>query len=64
MFGDGIRRTIATVSKGLLHRAAAADQANGPLWSQAAELLECAVVHASQAARPPSSASATQAIAG
>ena len=48
----------------LLHRADGADLANGPLWSQAAELLERAVVHAAQAARLPGSAPVTQAITG
>ena len=55
-------RDLTTVHE-LLQRAAAADLANGPLWSQAAELLERAVVHVAQAARLPDSAPATHAIA-
>jgi hypothetical protein len=55
-------RDLTTVHE-LLHRAAAAGLANGPLWSQAAELLERAVVHAAHVTQLPDSAPATQAVA-
>jgi hypothetical protein len=56
-------RDLAAVHE-LLHRAVDADLANGPLWSQAAELLERAAVHASQTAPQASQAPAALAATG